>query len=612
MNIKRLISSVLCGTLLAATLSMSAFALTFPDVEDDPTVSWAKDSINQMTDKGYIKGYEDGTFKPTRPVSKVETLILMSRVLGVNDSDFSEIADLAKTAYSTTVSAINTTYVNELSYLMYFDVLDIANLRDYASAANANVPLFRWQAAYLMTKLAVGDVEASDYELDKNLYSDYNEIPESARPYVAYATDSKLMNGMGQDDNGKDHFSPLTTLTRAQMATLLNRMISQMDKKIYEGTVTSVNSSSQTVTVNIGNAEKTFDIDSSTIIRANGEDARFSAITADSDIKVTTTFGNARMIDVVPSQEKTTIFGIIVQTSDNSNGQQVTIKDYEDETNKATYTFATNCKITDNGSKSAFGDLKANNFVRLVLAGSQITECNVEAKSSTIYGSFVDAFSDDDNHTYITVVPDDSKTEITYDVSSAGLIVKRNGLSANLRDLANGDDVEVFLKYGKVVEIEASSKTTKVTGTIKEIILSDSPTITLIVENKSQTYSLTSSTVVKVNDVDGTIYDLRPNNAATVQLDGTNVAKIESSATSSTGKTTVSGKVTSINTTLKVITVSNDNGSTDTVYYGGTTNFLKSSTGKSITAKDIVAGSTINATGTDATGYFVATIIIAD
>ena len=75
-NLKRLVSSLLCGTLLAALLTTPAFALTFPDVEDDPTVSWAKDAINEMTDEGYIKGYDDGTFKPQRAVSKIETLIL--------------------------------------------------------------------------------------------------------------------------------------------------------------------------------------------------------------------------------------------------------------------------------------------------------------------------------------------------------------------------------------------------------------------------------------------------------------------------------------------------------------------------------------------------------
>ena len=61
MKIKRFISALLCGTMLAAVLSTSVFAATFSDVENDATVAWAKQAINEMTDKGYIKGYEDGT-----------------------------------------------------------------------------------------------------------------------------------------------------------------------------------------------------------------------------------------------------------------------------------------------------------------------------------------------------------------------------------------------------------------------------------------------------------------------------------------------------------------------------------------------------------------------
>lgn len=226
--------------MLAAVLSTSVFAATFSDVENDATVAWAKQAINEMTDKGYIKGYEDGTFKPQRAVSKVETLVLMSRILGVEDSEYSQTVKWADAGYSATVNAINTTYVDELSFLMYFDVLNITDLRDYASAANANTSLLRWQAAYLMVKLAGKDDQAQSAVLDENEYSDYASIPEAARPYVAYATNLGLMNGMGNDENGKAFFSPETTLTRAQMATLLNRMMEKMDRNYIQGKVSSI------------------------------------------------------------------------------------------------------------------------------------------------------------------------------------------------------------------------------------------------------------------------------------------------------------------------------------------------------------------------------------
>lgn len=611
MKIKRLISALLCGTVMATMLSFSAFAVTFPDVEGDPTVSWAKDAINNMTDLGYIKGYEDGTFKPTRAVSKVETLVLMSRILGVLDDEYTQTVEWANTSYSATVNAINTTYVDELSYLMYFNVIKIADLRDYASAANANTSLLRWQAAYLMSKLAGKDAEAQNAVLDKDTYSDYDSIPAQARSYVAYASKIGLMNGMGNDDSGKAYFSPETTLTRAQMATLLNRMIERMDREYVAGTIESIDVDANEIAVNEGGETKVCTIAENTLVKLNGKNAGVNDLTEGSEVMVTYTFDEARIVEAAPAQSRTTVYGIVVQTKDSTNGKQITIKDPENSASQATYTFADNCAYYVKGSKGAFGDIKNNDFVSIVITGDRVTECRTEDKNSEVSGLFKEYNSEDD-YTYVTIVDEKTGNETEYTVSSNKLTVTRNNLTANLRDLARNDNITLYLQYGKIVEISAVSKSSDITGTIVKIVFSDKPTVTIRSGKEDTEYSLTSNTKVKINNVDATIYDLRYNNAATLKLDGTSVASIESSATSSTGRTNITGKVASVNSTLKVMTVTNENGGTDTVYYDTNTTFLKGSTGKNITSRDVVAGSNISATGSDTTGYFVATIIIAD
>ena len=79
MKKSRLVSIVVCFALLVSMFSLTAFAVTFDDVENDATVSWAKDSINKMTDAGYIKGYEDGTFKPDKTMSRAEAATMIYR-----------------------------------------------------------------------------------------------------------------------------------------------------------------------------------------------------------------------------------------------------------------------------------------------------------------------------------------------------------------------------------------------------------------------------------------------------------------------------------------------------------------------------------------------------
>ena len=80
---KRILKTMTIVLVVISMISATVFA-AFPDV-DAKKYSWAVDSINSMADAGIIKGYEDGTFNPEKSVSKLEGLVLISRILGCND-----------------------------------------------------------------------------------------------------------------------------------------------------------------------------------------------------------------------------------------------------------------------------------------------------------------------------------------------------------------------------------------------------------------------------------------------------------------------------------------------------------------------------------------------
>lgn len=50
--------------------------------DDVSSQHWAAPYIAYATKQGYIKGYEDGTFRPDNPVSRAETVTMVNRVLG--------------------------------------------------------------------------------------------------------------------------------------------------------------------------------------------------------------------------------------------------------------------------------------------------------------------------------------------------------------------------------------------------------------------------------------------------------------------------------------------------------------------------------------------------
>ena len=157
---KKFLSLMLALVMIFSTATV--MAASFSDVENDPTVSWAKPYITEMSEKGYIRGYEDGTFKPNNSISKTEALILLSRMIGVNDNSFADSVEFALNEFSSVLSKYDTNYKKEVSFLLYAGVLKEDELNTYLSAANKNAALKRYEAAVLLTKLLGAEEEVKE------------------------------------------------------------------------------------------------------------------------------------------------------------------------------------------------------------------------------------------------------------------------------------------------------------------------------------------------------------------------------------------------------------------------------------------------------------------
>ena len=66
-----------------ATIAARFFDVTYNGKNLFPDISghWAKDYINQAANKGFVNGYEDGTFKPDRNITRAEAVTLVNRTL---------------------------------------------------------------------------------------------------------------------------------------------------------------------------------------------------------------------------------------------------------------------------------------------------------------------------------------------------------------------------------------------------------------------------------------------------------------------------------------------------------------------------------------------------
>ncbi len=598
MRFKRILCGVVGVTVLAASMCVSA--ADFPDVKGH----WAETYVDAMVKKGYIKGYEDGTFKPNNTVSNTESLILLARMLGVDEEDNKLAVDNALSQYSNTLSKYNSSYKKEISYLLYRGVMDSSDLDTYISDANKSKALLRYQCAMLLTKLLGADEEVKNSVFISSSYSDTAQIPSEARPYVEYVRDAKIMEGMGTDSYGDPIFGPNESVTRGQMAKMLSSLIDVLDVKSVSGTVSDVDTFSETVTVK----NEEYEIDAETIIKLDGKDAELSDIEDGMNVIITIVRNKVSMIEAQSVEEEDKpVRGLIVSATTGEKGKEIIISDPEDTSDRTTYEVSDDVKVVINGAGETFGKLKNNLFVELTLdEDDAVIKVESLEKSGSAYGT-VESKNLDSKVPTITVTNKKGE-KTTYECSNDGVSVTRNGLTSNLLDLVVGDNVTLKLTYGKITKISAESESQNSSGNIKSITHSTSGTTMVVATDKNEVeYTVGTDAIILVDGVEGTVYDLRPGSDVKFRAESTKLTKIET--TKAVSSNSIEGTVTSVQTGHNLLMVKV--GSTDvTVGVTASTKIIKSSTGSNIKLSGIDTDSQVTVTGSNATGMFIATVII--
>lgn len=596
MKFKRLASVVVGAAVLMASMSVSA--VDFADVKGH----WSESYVNAMVENGYIKGYEDGTFRPDQTISNTEALILLSRMLGVESSEYAQSAKNALSAYSSVLSRYDTDYKNEVAYLLYRGVISTSDLDTYISDSNKNNALLRYQCAILITKLLGAQEEVQGSVFISSSYSDTAEIPSEARPYVEYVRDAKIMEGMGYDSYGDPIFGPLHSVTRGQMAKMLSSLINELNITSVTGTIQDVSGSSIDVENN------TYEIADKTIVKVNGGDADISDLDEGMDVMVTVVRGEVSMIEAyaVASPVIETVKGVIVSASTASTGKSITVSDPGDSTDRTTYDVDDDVKVLINKAVDAYSRLKKDQYVELTVKNGIVSQIEVIDKEESIAATLVSVNLN--SKTPTVTVEDIRGNRTTYTCSADGVSVSRNNLSANLNELVVGDNLTLRLSYSEVVKITATSATQTMSGKISYVTHTESGSkLGIDVDDKTSEYSVSSSATIKIDGTDSTVYNLRPGSSIQFKADSTMITRIETS--SSVARTSITGKVTAVQSSYNLLFVE-EGGREITIVVNSSTNIIKSTSGSTMKLSGINVGDDVTITGSNATGVFVATVII--
>lgn len=185
----------------------------YPDTKDN----WARDAIQAMTQAGYLSGYADNTFKPSAQITREQAAAIYGKVLQHNLNE-QELAEIATKKSSTSYSDVEADRWSSpaIKLVSAAGVMDGTSKTAFTPSKTMDREQFVASAASLAKKLNL----STPVKAEKVTFKDEASISS------AYLADIQYMAQRGIVASGAtENFNPKQPVTRAQAATILNRML---------------------------------------------------------------------------------------------------------------------------------------------------------------------------------------------------------------------------------------------------------------------------------------------------------------------------------------------------------------------------------------------------
>ncbi len=195
--------------ILSITMILGATTLSFgAGYRDIDSSNWAYEAVNAMSDKTIVKGYPDGTFKPTNTVTYGEFIKMALISATGKDVGNSDSENWALNYYNTALD------------LGYFTGYDIAKEKLDSKITRAHMAL--------IISSILGDIKIENYDEIQKGITDITAQTE-------YEYDITKSYGAGiLTGYTDDTFRPEKTLSRAEAATVIYRLVDE-SKRVLPG-----------------------------------------------------------------------------------------------------------------------------------------------------------------------------------------------------------------------------------------------------------------------------------------------------------------------------------------------------------------------------------------
>lgn len=484
---RKWIAALMSGMILSG--SVLSYAANFTDMKDPKGKDhWSLPFVTDITSKGLVAGYSDGTFKPNKAVSRIESVVFISRMFPVetvkatfetNKAKWDEklkanmIPDFARTAV---VFGLENGWYTE-AYLKEF-----INSKD-----KTQKDAQRYEFVVYLVRALGWDKEMSNAAVVS--YKDTKNIPKQAVPYV------EILGKKGVIATSGD-FNPLKPVTRGEVAKMLSisypsspkakgiqktttdptapvaptqpGVVSMPSGTLVEGKMKQVTIDHQQnaivlITDPRGEIRSFTNRLNGVIVSLDGKSADLLSIREGASVKLytdgTTLKGiEATSISTVSKDTKGEIAGVT------SGAIKIRSGSVTEE-----FSFASNVKILKDGKDARILDLKVGDDISAKVQNSLIVSAEAKTVRRTLKNVVIKGITSYSNGTANIIIADEQGNQFTMEFttnSTAYMSNKKVGVSS----IAVGYEADIYANSSEIMDITlyGEARGTVITGVITD------------------------------------------------------------------------------------------------------------------------------------------------
>ncbi len=565
----KLFITVLTVAMILMMNTIGAMALaTFTDV---PDTHWGNDFIKKMSNEGIITGYSDATFRPEDDVTKLQAIIMIYRTIKETDKLGNIDMDELIYDYTSLITSNNipnwTDAQESVAFALEKGIITQSDLKTFITSGE-HKPARRIEISRYLGKALNLYLKEN---ISNNFYSfSFNDIEIIGRddyPYLNLLINKNIIDSKG-DYQG--NFNPNNAINRAATAKILSMSYDVLedldieeepeideDVEVREATVDLINKDMNVIrVVNEDGGKNTYMLGSDAEIVINNQSAKLSDLSTGQNIKIH--IKNEKLIKIVTDDLSSYEKGEVHSVIDMNSYYLVTLQN--ENNSRRTFKLEYNSSVRINGERANGRELeKGQKIVNIDIEvendGEYIGSIEVEG-GEKIYEGIIEtpyAFGEYLKITIRTYGQNIIELEVDEDAE-----IRKNDRKRSLQTLTKGDLVTLYTENDVVVKIEAVSIVEDDEGVIREIIISNTPKITIENDNEEIiTYDMSIDVNIEIDDEDAEIYDLRLGYRVKLDIESGTVKGLE--ATKVENSNSITGIVTDVYGDNDAIMVEIDN-----------------------------------------------------